>query len=133
MINKVILLGNVGKDPESRQLESGKWVSTFSMATSKKYKNKQGEVQNNTEWHNVKCFGNLAEIVSKYLKKGSKIYIEGEIKTESWKDNDNKTKYMTFIIMNELKMIDSPNSQGSTPNQDQQQNNDVAESDELPF
>ena len=104
MVNKVILIGNVGKDPEIRNLENGNKVASFSLATSETYKNKQGERVTNTEWHNITCFGNVAGIVENYVNKGDMLYLEGSVKTRSWDSNDGK-KYITEINVNSIKML----------------------------
>lgn len=105
MINKVIILGNLGQDPEVTTLENGNKVAKFSVATSETYKDKQGEKQTQTEWHNVEIWGNLATVAENYLKKGSKVYLEGKIKTDTW-EKDGETKYKTKISAFVLKMLD---------------------------
>lgn len=104
-VNKVILVGNVGKDPETRHLEGGNTVSKFSLATSEVYKNKEGEKITNTEWHNIVLWKGLAEIAEKYVKKGSQVYIEGRIRTRSYNDQDNKTRYVTEIIGDSMQLL----------------------------
>ena len=103
MINKVILLGHIGKDPEVRTLESGNKVANFSLATSEKYK-KDGEIVTNTEWHNIVLWEGLADTAENYLKKGDKIYLEGKIKTRSYK-RDGEKKYITEIYGDRLVML----------------------------
>lgn len=117
-INKVILVGNLGRDPEVRFLPSGEAVANVALATSSKYKNKAGELVEETEWHRVTFFGKLAEIVGEYLKKGRSIYIEGRLKTRKYTDKDGAEKYATDIIANEMQMLggreggeDQPRSQ----------------------
>ena len=104
-INKVILVGNLGRDPEVRFLPSGEAVANVALATSSKYKNKAGELVEETEWHRVTFFGKLAEIVGEYLKKGRSIYIEGRLKTRKYTDKDGAEKYATDIIANEMQML----------------------------
>ena len=104
-VNKVILIGNLGKDPEVRYLEGGTAVANFSLATSESYKNKNGEVITSTEWHNVVLWRGLAEISEKYLKKGSKIYVEGKLRTRSWQDQDGNNRYTTVIIGDNMTML----------------------------
>jgi len=104
-VNKVILVGNVGKDPETRHLEGGNTVSKFSLATSEVYKNKDGEKITNTEWHNIVLWRGLAEIAEKYVKKGSQLYIEGRIKTRSYTDQDNNTRYVTEIFGDSMQLL----------------------------
>ena len=99
-VNKAIILGNVGNDPEIKTFDNGNKVANFSIATSEKWKNKEGEQQEQTEWHSVAVFGKLADIVEKYVKKGQQLYIEGKIKTRSWDDSDGNKKYMTEIVLN---------------------------------
>ena len=104
-VNKVILIGNVGKDPDTRHLEGGHTVSKFSLATSEAYKNKDGEKITNTEWHNIVLWRGLAEIAEKYVRKGSQIFIEGRIRTRSFTDQEGKTKYITEIIGDSMQML----------------------------
>ena len=104
-VNKVILVGNLGRDPEIRNLPSGEAIASVALATSNKYKNRNGEMVDETEWHNVTFFGRLAEIAGQYLKKGSSIYVEGRIKTEKYTDKNGIEKYATKIIAGEMKML----------------------------
>lgn len=104
-VNKVILIGNVGKDPETRHLEGGNTVSRFSLATSEVYKNKDGEKITSTEWHNIVLWKGLAEVAEKYVKKGSQLYIEGRIRTRSYTDQEGNTKYTTEIIGDTMQML----------------------------
>ena len=104
-VNKVILVGNLGKDPEVRYLPSGDAVANITLATSSKYKSKTGEMVEETEWHRVTFFGKLAEIVGQYLKKGRSVYVEGRIKTRKYTDKDGVEKYATDIIANEMQML----------------------------
>lgn len=105
-INKVILIGNLGRDPETRYTPSGKAVASVSLATSELRKDKEGEKQEITEWHRIVFWGRLAEIVQEYLKKGSKIYIEGRLQTRKWSDKEGQDRYTTEIIAQELQMLD---------------------------
>jgi single-strand DNA-binding protein len=128
-VNKAILLGRLGKDPEVKTFEGGNSVTNFSLATSKRYKDKNGEKQEKTEWHNIAAWGALGEICAKYLTKGSQVYLEGEINTRKWEDKEGVTRYSTEIVMSEMtmlggkteapqkeyKMIDKPDE---TPEQD---------------
>mgnify|MGYP001219321743 CR=1 FL=1 len=98
MINKVILVGNLGKDPEVRHLESGSAVARFSVATNENYQDRNGEWQTQTEWHNIVCWRGLAERAEKMLKKGSLIYLEGKLTTRKWQDKDGNDKYTTEIV-----------------------------------
>jgi len=105
-VNKVILLGNVGKDPEIRSTAGGTMVANFTLATSDRQKDAQGNWQDRTEWHNLVAFTRLAEIVRDYVKKGSKLYIEGKIQTRSWDDKESGQKrYRTEIIVNDLSLL----------------------------
>lgn len=105
-INKVILLGNLGKDPEVRYLEGGTAVANFTLATSENYKDKtSGERKTITEWHNVVLWRGLAEITEKYLKKGNQVYIEGKLRTRQWQDKDGNTRYTTEIVAENMQMI----------------------------
>jgi len=115
-VNKVTLIGRVGKDPETKFLENGVAVTTFSLATSESYKNKTGEKVTNTEWHNIVLWRGLAEVASKYVKKGSSLYIEGKITTRSWEDKDGNKRSSTDIIGNNMVMLDSKGTGTSTNN-----------------
>ncbi len=106
-INKVILVGNLGADPETRYMQSGAPVTNFRVATSDQWRDKAtGENRERTEWHSVVCFNRLAEIAGEYLRKGSKVYIEGALRTSSW-ESDGQTRYKTEIIAGEMQMLDS--------------------------
>ena len=105
-INKVILIGNLGADPETRAMPSGTTVANLRVATSESWRDKQsGEQQERTEWHRVALFGRLAEIAAEYLKKGSQVYIEGSLRTRKWQDKQGNERYSTEIIGNELQML----------------------------
>ncbi|MGA9567193.1 MAG: single-stranded DNA-binding protein [Candidatus Korobacteraceae bacterium] len=105
-VNKVILLGNLGKDPEVKYTQSGMAVANFSLATSSSVKDKDGNWQDKTEWHNIKAFGRTAEIAGEYLKKGRTVYLEGRIHYDSWDDKETgQKKYMTQILVNELTLV----------------------------
>ena len=106
-LNKVMLIGNLGRDPETRFTQSGSAVTRFSVATSESWRDKSTqEMQQRTEWHDVVCFARLGEIASEYLKKGSKVYIEGGLRTSSW-EKDGNTRYRTEVIAREMQMLDS--------------------------
>lgn len=142
-INKVILVGNLGKDPEVRYLEGGTAVANFPIATSETYKDRTtGERKTITEWHNVVVWRNLAEIAEKFLKKGTQIYIEGKLRTRQWQDKDGNNRYTTEIVGDNLQMLgkrdDSPMSNNdhssstpSSPSPSIEQDDDMA--DDLPF
>lgn len=117
-VNKAILIGNLGNDPEVRYTPSGVAVATVSLATSETWRDKQsGELQDRTEWHRVVFFNRLAEIVGEYLHKGSKIYVEGPLRTKKWQDKNGIERYTTEIIANEMHMLDSKsaNNANATP------------------
>ena len=106
-INKVILIGNLGRDPETRYSQGGNAVTNFGVATTENWRDRQsGEQQERTEWHNIVCFARLAEIAGEYLKKGSKVYIEGSLRTSSW-EQDGQKKYRTEVMARDLQMLDS--------------------------
>lgn len=151
-INKVILVGNLGNDPEVRYTPSGAAVTTISVATSESWKDKDGNKQEKSEWHRVVFFGRLAEIAGEYLRKGSQVYIEGKLRTNKWQDQSGQDRYTTEILANDLQMLggrggDSGqggfgggNAMPSAPrtnNQNQSQNNSVPDfddfDDEIPF
>ena len=114
-VNKVILIGNLGKDPEVRYMPSGSAVANVTIATSENWKDKaSGERQERTEWHNVVFYNRLAEIAGEYLKKGSKVYVEGSLRTRKWQDkNTGADRYTTEIIANEMQMLDGRGEGGS--------------------
>jgi single-strand DNA-binding protein len=105
-VNKVILLGNIGKDPEVSFLPSGMAVAKFGLATNERFKDKEGNWQDRTEWHNLVAFGKVAEIIRDYVKKGNKLYVEGGLRTSSWEDKTSGQKrYKTEVIVNELSLL----------------------------
>ncbi len=104
-LNKVMLIGNLGKDPEVRYTASGTAVVGFSLATSEKYKSKSGEWEEKTEWHNITLWGRLAEIAGEYLSKGKTVYIEGRLQTRKWQDRDGKDRYTTEIVGEKMQML----------------------------
>jgi single-strand DNA-binding protein len=112
-VNKAILVGRLGKDPETRYMTNGEAVTNVSLATSENYKDKSGEKQERTEWHNLVFYRRLAEIAGEYLKKGSQVYVEGRIQTRKWQDKEGKDRYTTEIIVNEMKMLGSKTGSGS--------------------
>lgn len=144
-VNKVILLGNLGKDPEVRHLENGRAVANFSIATSETYKNKQGEKVTNTEWHNIVLWTPLAEIAEKYLNKGNQVYIEGKLTSRSYEDKDGVTKYMTEVVGREMTLLggrpdgsggsqaDSQSTASSKPAAEAAPIEESNEIDDLPF
>lgn len=148
-INKVILIGNLGTDPEIRYMSSGSAVANFSVATNESWKDKQtGEIQERTEWHKVSLFDKLAQIAGEYLKKGAKVYIEGSIRTKKWQDQSGNDRYSTEIIANTMQMLDSKefkvknnnntdpsieNNNYSNLSSAKQPTEAIIESDEIPF
>lgn len=113
-INKVILIGNLGQDPETRAMPSGSSVTNLRIATSESWKDKQsGEMKERTEWHSVAMFGRLAEIAGEYLRKGSQVYIEGSLRTRKWQDKQGNDRYTTEVIANEMQMLGSRGGGGS--------------------
>ena len=134
-VNKVILVGNLGKDPEVRYLDGGVAVANFPLATTETYKDKTGNRVDQTEWHNVVLWRGLAEITEKYLKKGSQVYIEGKLRTRSYDDKDGIKRYTTEIVADNMTMLGgrreadpASSSTGSTPS-----NLPTQEEDDLPF
>jgi len=124
-VNKVILIGNLGKDPEVRYLDNGVAVANLSLATTENYKNKDGERVSQTEWHDVVLWRGLAEVAEKYLKKGASVYIEGKIRTNKWVDKEENTRYKTEVMADKLTMLGkSSNNASQTPNSSE---------DDLPF
>ena len=122
-VNKVILVGNLGNDPEIRYLPNGNAVANFTMATSESWKDKNtGEEKELTEWHRCVAYGKLAEIIGEYVKKGSKLYAEGKLKTRKWQGQDGQDRYTTEININEMQMLDG-RQQGQQQGQQQSQKN----------
>jgi len=123
-VNKVILVGNLGQDPEVRYMPNGNAVANITVATSESWKDQQGQMQERTEWHRVVLFRRLAEIAGEYLRKGSKVYLEGKLQTRKWQDQSGQDRYTTEIVANEMQMLDSrgagqgqPMGQGTQPQQ----------------
>ena len=142
-VNKAILLGNLGRDPEIRSMQSGAKMASFSIATSKRWKDRNTQEQKEkTSWHNIVVFGDgLVDIVEKYVKKGSKIYVEGEIQTRKWQDKDGNDRYTTEILGKEMNMLGVRQSSGDSGEFDQSQpasqtaqshDNQISEED-IPF
>jgi len=114
MINKAILIGNLGADPEIRYTQSGTQVTTFNVATTERWKGQDGQMQESTEWHRIVAWKRLAEICAEYLSKGSKVYIEGAIKTRKWQDQQGNDRFTTEIIAREMKMLSPRNGESSS-------------------
>jgi len=130
-VNKVILVGNLGQDPEVRYLDNGVAVANFSLATTENYKNKQGERVSQTEWHNIVLWRGLAEVAEKFLKKGSSIYVEGKIRNRKWEDKEGNTRYNTEILADNMTMLGGRPSQGNEISKDPVQSPE--KEDDLPF
>jgi len=130
-VNKVILVGNVGKDPEVRYLEGGTAVCSFPLATSATYRNRDGERITSTEWHNIVLWRGLAEIAERYVKKGSQLFIEGRIRTRSWDDREGNKRYTTEIIADNMQMLgrrpDDTSSDTQAPSEESQTDDKVEE------
>jgi single-strand DNA-binding protein len=134
-VNKVILLGNLGKDPELRYTNSGVAVATFSLATNEQRRDQSGTVQEKTEWHNIVAWSKLAEICGEYLKKGAKIYLEGRLQYRTYDDKNGVKRYVTEIIMDQMVMLDSRGSgqAASEPTVSSQPEAGPEKADDLPF
>lgn len=131
-VNKVILVGNLGKDPEVRYLEGGTAVANFSLATSETYKDKSGQRVEQTEWHNVVVWRKLAEIAEKFLKKGMTIYLEGKLRSRSWDDKDGQKRYTTEIVADTFTIL-SKKENTSSSSQMEEDNSGPSTTDDLPF
>lgn len=131
-VNKVILVGNLGKDPEVRHLEGGVAVAKFTLATSESYKDKSGQKIEQTEWHNVVVWRGLAEVAEKYLKKGMTIYVEGKLRTRTWDDKDNHKHYATEVVADTFTILSKKENNPSTA---KEEGNDLGNriGDDLPF
>ena len=139
-VNKVILVGNLGRDPEVRYMPNGEAVCNFSIATTENWKDKSGVKQEKTEWHNITAWRGLAETCANYLKKGSRVYLEGRLETDSWEDENKKKHYKTKVLIDELIMLDSKGASsasgtdggGETVSKGSVKTT-VADDDDLPF
>ncbi len=136
MVNKVILIGNLGKDPEVRYSQAGAAIASFNVATTETWKKQDGTKEELTEWHRIVAFGRLGEICGEYLSKGSKVFIEGRLQTRKWEDKDGNTKYTTEIVAREMKML-SPRGSSGDSSQSQQYNDqpfpEPVMGDDVPF
>lgn len=122
-VNKVIVVGNLGQDPETRYMPSGSAVTNISVATSESWKDKQtGEKKERTEWHRIAMFGRLAEIAAEYLRKGSQVYIEGKLRTRKWQDKNKNDRWTTEIIAHEMQMLGGKGGQSAPRGQSEQPN-----------
>lgn len=139
-VNKVILIGNLGKNPETRYLNNGDAVANITIATTDTWKDKNGEKQDKTEWHRVTFYKKLAEIAGEYLKKGSSVYIEGRLETKKWTDKNGIERYTTDIVANEMKMLGSKKTDSSQEQSNESEQNHNHDSsgfadmeDDIPF
>lgn len=132
-LNKVMLIGRLGKDPEQRQTQSGTAVVNFSLATSEKFKDKDGSWQERTEWHRVVAFGSRAEVLAKYLKKGSPVYIDGALQTRDWEDKDGQKRYTTEIVMRDFQFLSSGESSGDRQQSTSQAPSSDINDDDIPW
>lgn len=148
-VNKVILVGNLGKDPETRYMPSGKPVTSFSIATSESWTDRQsGDKQERTEWHNIVLFDKLAEIAAEYLRKGSQVYVEGSLRTRKWQDKEGKDRYTTEIVARDMQMLggrsgpasgggaggtSEPRGEARAPTRDRQPVEEEEFDDDIPF
>ena len=139
-VNKVIVVGNLGQDPETRYIPSGSAVTNLRIATNESWKDKQtGEQKDRTEWHSVAMFGRLAEIAAEYLRKGSQVYIEGKLRTRKWQDKDGNDRYTTEIIADEMQMLGNkassgaPSTSDSPPTSAPPQSSENDFDDDIPF
>lgn len=136
MINKVILVGRLGKNPEIRSIDGGRKVANFTLATTEKYTDKNGTRQEITEWHNIAVWGSQADIAEKYLQKGSLIYAEGKLKSRSWEDKDGNKKYATDVVLDSFKMLESKrdgDNSGMPSSPASKDNSTDTYNDDLPF
>jgi single-strand DNA-binding protein len=112
-VNKVILVGNLGNDPEVRYMPNGDAVANLSIATSESWKDKQGQLQEKTEWHKLTAYRKLAEIIGEYVKKGSRLYVEGKLQTRKWQDQQGNDRYTTEVIISEMQMLGGNENKGT--------------------
>lgn len=133
-VNKVILVGNIGQDPDVRYMPNGKAVTNLRIATSEQWKDKQtGDKQERTEWHSVVMFDKLGEIAGQYLKKGSQVYVEGKLQTRKWQDKEGKDRYSTEIIASEMQMLGGRQQSDERPQRQAQAKDDVPFDDDIPW
>lgn len=132
-LNKVMLIGNLGKDPEVRFTASGQAVASFSLATSEKFKGKSGEMEERTEWHNITLWGKLAEIAGEYLSKGKTVYIEGRLQTRKWQDKNGNDRYTTDIVGDRMQMLSAKGERSGGGDTSSSQKSGGASYEEPPF
>lgn len=126
-LNKVLLIGRLGKDPEVRYTNGGTAVAKFDLATDESYKDKDGKKQTKTEWHRCICFGKLGEVIGEYLKKGKQVYVEGKLQTRSWEDKEGVKRYTTEVNINNMVML------GDSQGKDSHENQSFSGEDDIPF
>lgn len=131
-LNKAIIIGNLGKDPELKYMPNGKAVASFSIATSQKWKDNDGNQQEKTEWHNITAFEKLAEVIGEYLRKGSKVYVEGRLQTDKW-EKDGVTHYSTKIIASQMVMLGGKTEKNETEQQTTHESASSTAEPDLPF
>jgi single-strand DNA-binding protein len=141
-VNKVILIGNLGKDPEIRTFDEGRSVASFSLATTETYRDKNGDRQDQTEWHNITIWRQgLVGLAEKYLKKGNKVYLEGRLRTRSWEDQEKNMRYITEVVVENMTFLGGPRDNNvqqitpasASPNTPSTTNSENSEEDDLPF
>ncbi len=133
-LNKVLLIGRLGQDPELKYTQSGIAVAKFSVATSQQWKDQDGNTQDRTEWHNVVAWRRLGEICAEYLKKGSKVYLEGALSTSSWEDENKKKHYRTEVVLNDMIMLDAKGAAADNSGSSSvSESSSAASEDDLPF
>ena len=132
-VNKAILIGNLGRDPEMRYTPSGQAVSTFTIATSERWRDKDGQPQERTDWHNIVCWGRQAEIANQYLKKGRPVYIEGRIQNRSYDDKDGNKRYISEVIAQKLQFLGGRPEESGSNEAPEVPPEPPAEEDDLPF
>ena len=136
-LNKVQLIGRLGKDPELRQSQAGVAICNFSLATSERYKDSSGDWQERTEWHRVTAFGSRGEVLAKHTSKGSQLYVEGALSTRKWDDKDGNTRYTTEIVLRDFQFLDSKGDSQGGGTQDRQEvghpSNPIVNDEDIPF
>lgn len=132
-LNKVMILGHLGRDPEMRYTQSGRPVTTFSVATSRSWKTSEGDRREETEWFNIVAWGNLAEICNQYLSKGQQVYIEGRLQTRKWEDEDGNRRTTVEVVAREMVMLGEKKQKDANPGNEDLDNSFESEEDEFPF
>ena len=130
-LNKVMLIGNLGRDPEIRYTNSGSSVANYSIATTDRWTDRQGERQERTEWHDIVAFDRLADLSQNYLRKGSNVFIEGRLQTRSWEDNEGQKKYRTEVVANQIQFLDKGWSENGNDNGNDNQETELSDNNPL--